>query len=102
MPCFLRWACLGAATVLSTFACTPVWPGASSAGAPRAVDLPSIHARPVCIATEGWSAGELGRTILYRYRREQNRLEVGYFVYWSTERPWGNNALTYALLPALV
>jgi hypothetical protein len=28
-------------------------------------------------------------------------LRVGYFVYWSTERPWGDNALSYALLPAL-
>src|SRR3954463_4454662 len=98
---FALRAGLGGAA-LSMLACTPVWPGASSVRATRADDARSIDARPVCIASEGWSAGELGRTILYRYRRDAKRLEVGYFVYWSTERPWGNNALTYALLPALV
>ena len=29
-------------------------------------------------------------------------MTVGYFVYWSTERPWGANLLSYALLPALL
>ena len=57
---------------------------------------------PVCIASSTWSAGELGRTLLYRAQREGRRLMVGYFAYWSTERPWGNNALSYAVLPALV
>jgi len=34
-------------------------------------------------------------------RRQGNRLTVGYFVYWSEERPWGNNSLSYTVLPAL-
>jgi hypothetical protein len=55
---------------------------------------------PVCIAST-WSAGELGQTVLYHAKREGRTLKVGYFVYWSTERPWGNNALSYTVLPAL-
>jgi len=30
-----------------------------------------------------------------------DRVVAGYFAYWSTERPWGKNALTRQLLPAL-
>jgi hypothetical protein len=55
---------------------------------------------PVCVGSPSWSAGELGRTILYRYKREGRRLSVGYFVYWTTERPWGTNLLSYSFLPA--
>ena len=40
--------------------------------------------------------------MLYRVRRSGRKIEIGYFVYWSTERPWGNNALSYAVLPALL
>ena len=60
-----------------------------------------VQRLPVCIASSTWSAGELGRTLLYRAQREGRKLVVGYFAYWSTERPWGNNALSYAVLPAL-
>jgi hypothetical protein len=56
---------------------------------------------PVCVASRSWSAGELGRSILYRYKREGRTMTVGYFVYWSTERPWGKNVLSYSVLPAL-
>jgi hypothetical protein len=40
--------------------------------------------------------------VLYRVRRVGNEVHVGYFVYWSTERPWGDNVLSYTLVPALV
>jgi len=55
----------------------------------------------VCVGARSWSAGTLGDTVLYRTRRNGNRITVGYFVYWSEERPWGNNSLSYTVLPAL-
>lgn len=53
------------------------------------------------MGARSWSAGALGDTVLYRTRRHGSRLTVGYFVYWSEERPWGNNSLSYTVLPAL-
>jgi hypothetical protein len=67
----------------------------------RTPDDEVVRELPVCIASPIWTAGELGRTVLYHFKREGNRLHVGYFVYWTTERPWGDNALSYAVLPAL-
>ena len=61
-----------------------------------------VQALPLCIAMAHWSAGQLGKTILYRVLREGERMTVGYFVYWSTERPWGNTHLSHALVPALL
>jgi hypothetical protein len=48
-----------------------------------------------------WSAGELGRSVLYRVKHVGRELHVGYFVYWTTERPWGKNLLSYLVLPAI-
>jgi hypothetical protein len=31
----------------------------------------------------------------------KNTIRIGYFAYWSTERPWGDNSLTHWLVPAL-
>ena len=31
----------------------------------------------------------------------KNTVRIGYFAYWSTERPWGNNTLTHWFIPAL-
>ncbi len=76
----------------------------ASAGAPHADearDRALIESHPVCVASRVWSAGTKSDTVFYRYHREGDRLTVGYFVHWSTERPWGNNWLTYALAPAL-
>ncbi len=56
---------------------------------------------PLCVGSSVRSAGRLGETVLYRYRRDGDELYVGYFVYFSTERPWGDNALTRRVLPAL-
>src|SRR5712671_1000893 len=60
-----------------------------------------VRGLPVCVASQSWSAGELGQSVLFHSKREGRRLTVGYFVYWSTERPWGKNALSYSFLPAL-
>jgi hypothetical protein len=66
-----------------------------------AEDASLVRGLPVCVASQSWSAGELGQTVLFHSKREGRRLTVGYFVYWSTERPWGKNALSYSFVPAL-
>jgi hypothetical protein len=104
---------LCAATFLASSACSAFgareahWPEPSSApaAATEASDdgsVPDWVARqPVCVGTRSWSAGTLGDTVLYRVRRVGRRVSVGYFVYWSTERPWGSNFQSYTVLPAL-
>jgi hypothetical protein len=85
----------------------PAWPQVGPAESTTSVaasetDAARIQKLPVCVASRNWAAGDLGETILYRLHRVGNRLEVGYFVYWSTERPWGQNMLSYTVLPALL
>jgi hypothetical protein len=114
MNLFTRLAGLFAISVgLSCFNLgnSPPWPGPSAGltwqdllGTPDSSDegdAEIVKQLPVCIAAESWSAGELGKTVLYRYQRDGRTLRVGYFVYWSTERPWGKNVLSYSVLPAL-
>ncbi len=60
-----------------------------------------VRDQPFCVASSMKSAGTLGEVVLYRYERHGDALDVGYFVYWSTERPWGDNELTRRVLPAL-
>ena len=55
----------------------------------------------MCVGARSWSAGNLGETVLYRFTQVGRKVAVGYFVYWSTERPWGPNVLSYTVLPAL-
>lgn len=65
-------------------------------------DDASIAAQPVCIGSTVRSAGRIGDTLFYRRARlPDGRLAVGYYVFYSQERPWGNNWLTWSLLPAL-
>lgn len=48
------------------------------------------------------SAGDLADTLYYRsVRLPDGKIAVGYFVFFSEERPWGNNWLTWTFLPAL-
>src|SRR5450432_1372016 len=84
----------------------PTWPGAlhdstKASSTVSAGDEDLVQSLPVCIASPSWSAGQLGPSVLYRYEREGRRMRVGYFVYWTTERPWGPNFLSYSVLPAL-
>jgi hypothetical protein len=69
--------------------------------APSALEDELVKNTPLCVGSSVRSAGRLGETVLYRYRRDGDTLFVGYFVYFSTERPWGDNALTRKVLPAL-
>ena len=90
-----------ARSVQSTTPAPPL-PSASSASAAVArSEDERIRAQPFCVATSGSSAGALGDTVLYRYRRVGDELRVGYFVYWTSERPWGDNSLSRELFPAL-
>lgn len=70
-------------------------------GAALTVEDELIQNEPLCVASSVHSSGALGDTVLYRYERDGDALSVGYFVYFSTERPWGDNALTHDVLPAL-
>lgn len=68
----------------------------------EAADRTAIEQHPVCVGSRIWSAGRMADTVFYEYRRHGDRLTVGYFVHWTTERPWGSNGLTYGFLPALL
>jgi hypothetical protein len=68
----------------------------------EAADRAAIEQRPVCVGSRVWSAGTMADTVFYEYRRHGDHLTVGYFVHWTTERPWGSNGLTYGFLPALL
>jgi hypothetical protein len=76
-----------------------------SAAPPEAALAPedaAVAAQPVCIASTVASAGELGPALLYRRARlPDGRLAVGYYAFFSEERPWGNNWLTWSVVPAV-
>lgn len=74
-------------------------PLAAAAASPEEA---AIEAQPVCIASTVRSAGELGPALLYRRARlPDGRLAVGYYAFFSEERPWGNNWMTWSIVPAL-
>jgi len=77
------------------------WPTAQVPIQARLGDEASIVQQPICVGARSWSAGSLGDTVLYRTRRIGRKIAVGYFVYWSEERPYGSNAVSYLVLPAL-
>jgi hypothetical protein len=77
-------------------------PAAPLEGEPCSAEDRAIEAQPVCIGSTVHSAGELGPALFYRAAHlPDGRLAVGYYVFFSEERPWGNNWLTWSLLPAL-
>jgi hypothetical protein len=62
----------------------------------------TIEAKPVCIGSSVESAGTLGDVLYYRATAlPDGRVAVGYFAFFSEERPWGNNWLTWTVVPAL-
>jgi hypothetical protein len=62
----------------------------------------AIEAQPVCIGSTLRSAGDLSDVLYYRAtQRSDGTLAVGYFAFFSDERPWANNWLTWSVLPAL-
>jgi hypothetical protein len=90
----------------------PRFVGASTIGTPTSPATPSPHhadptvewlrRQSVCIAwNRSWS-GQLGDSLLFHaVRTSSDEIVAGYFAYWSTERPWGDNDLTRQFVPAL-
>jgi hypothetical protein len=77
----------------------PAPPGPRAA---RTTMQTAIAAEPVCIGSSVDSAGTLGDVLYYRATTlPDGRVAVGYFAFFSDERPWGNNWLTWAVVPAL-
>src|SRR5262245_52290841 len=69
---------------------------------PASAEEAEIERQQICIGSTVWSAGVLGPALLYqRSRLPDGRLAIGYYVFFSDERPWGNNWLTWLLLPAV-
>lgn len=76
---------------------TPDWPLplahadlATADAAPQSDDDALVRSQPVCVLNSRDSAGDLGKSLVVRHRRDGDRLWVSYFVYWSSERPWGD------------
>lgn len=77
----------------------PSWP--ETAALPpetaEAADERLVRAQRVCVLEARQSAGELGKSLVIRHRREGELLLVSYFAYWSSERPWGDKSLFVSL-----
>jgi hypothetical protein len=86
-------AVLAGAALLAT-ADTPEWPLplAHAAAMPASDDDALVRSQPVCVLNTRDSAGDIGRSLVVRHRRDGDRLWVSYFVYWSSERPWGDKS----------
>jgi hypothetical protein len=85
-------------------ACGPLstLPPAPGPRAARSIEQAAIEAQPLCIGSSVASAGELGSVLYYRAARlPDGQIAVGYFAFFSEERPWGNNWLTWTVFPAL-
>jgi hypothetical protein len=69
---------------------------------PSNLEQSAIEKREICVGSSVESVGELGDTLYYRASvLPDGKLAVGYYAFFSEERPWGNNWLTWTLLPAL-
>jgi hypothetical protein len=68
----------------------------------RTTEEAAIEAQPVCIGSTMASAGTLGDVLYYRsVKLEDGGVAVGYYAFFSEERPWGNNWLTWSVVPAM-
>jgi hypothetical protein len=68
----------------------------------RTVEQAEIEHQPICVGSSVMSAGALSDTLYYRaVETPDGKVKVGYFAFWSEERPWGNNWLTWSVFPAL-
>jgi hypothetical protein len=77
-------------------------PGVPGPRGARSAEQAAIERQPVCIGSAVSSAGELSDILYYRAApRSDGTVAVGYFAFFSEERPWGNNWMTWSILPAL-
>jgi hypothetical protein len=105
-PPLWSWSWLLAlAPALLTTACLPMVGGLPQSPGPRGDATPeqaAIERQPVCIGSSVQSAGRRAEVLYYRaVATNDGLLAVGYFAFFSEERPWGNNWLTWSLIPAL-
>lgn len=69
---------------------------------PIGVEQTAIEQNEICVGSTVASVGELGESLYYRATlMPDGKLVVGYFAFFSEERPWGNNWLTWTVVPAL-
>jgi hypothetical protein len=69
---------------------------------PSTIEQAAIEQQAICVGSSVASAGQLADTLYYRAAQLPNgKVVVGYFAFFSQERPWGNNWLTWTLLPAI-
>ncbi len=69
---------------------------------PTSPETAAIEQREICVGSSVASAGVLADTLYYRAAMlPDGKLAVGYFAFFSEERPWGNNWLTWTVLPAI-
>jgi hypothetical protein len=79
-----------------------VLPPAPGPRGERTLEQAAIEDRPVCIGSSVASAGALSDVLYYRaVAQDDGHVVVGYFAFFSEERPWGNNWLTWSVVPAL-
>jgi hypothetical protein len=68
----------------------------------RTTEQAAIERQPVCVGSSVVSAGTLADVLYYRAAAtDDGHVRVGYFAFFSEERPWGNNWLTWSVVPAL-
>ena len=111
-----RVSVLWAAVAPLAFACIDgshmsVLPQPPGARGERTIEQAAIEGQPVCIGSSVESAGALSDILYYRAvaldgsgqpgESGGTKVEVGYFAFFSEERPWGNNWLTWSVVPAL-
>ena len=74
------------------FGDSPQWPAPSVRGDSGEIDADDalVRSQRVCVLNTRRTAGDIGQSLVVRHRREGDRLWVSYFVYWSSERPWGH------------
>jgi hypothetical protein len=92
-PAFLAMACFPFAGAL---------PPSQGPRGERTVEQATIERQPICIGSSVASAGKQSDVLYYRaVATADGFVAVGYFAFYSEERPWGNNWLTWSVFPAL-
>lgn len=100
-----RWALGSLLTALCAIGCArqgalPATP--TDYVEPTSIAQKAIEGREICVGSAVASAGKLGETLYYRAAvLPDGKLVVGYFAFFSEERPWGNNWMTWTVVPAL-
>jgi hypothetical protein len=96
---------MAVAPVLFTTGCYPLsggWPQAPGPRGEPTWEQTVIERQPICIGSLVQSAGERAGVLYYRaVATDDGLIAVGYFAFYKEERPWGNNWLTWTVLPAL-